>query len=236
MTEQAITSESVFSVHEDPVAEAEAYFLRGKRGHAEELATAGRVFLEFVRGFSILGELGNCVTVFGSARFPEGHHYYELARRLGRRLAEEGYTVLTGGGPGIMEAANRGAREAGGQSVGCNIRLPWEQQPNPYMDRFVEFEYFFVRKVMLVKYSQGFVTFPGGFGTMDELFETATLVQTGKIRRFPIIAMGSDFWLNLVSMRDAAIAEGTISESDQELYARTDDVEEAIRLLAEARE
>ena len=216
----------------DPIPEAEALFLRGKRDHEQELATAGRVFLEFVRGFSILGELGKCVTVFGSARFTEGHQYYELARRLGRRLAEEGYTVLTGGGPGIMEAANRGAKEGGGLSIGCNIRLPREQEPNPYLDRFVEFEYFFVRKVMLVKYSQGFITLPGGFGTMDELFETATLIQTGKIRRFPLIAMGSDFWLNMTSLRDAAIAAGTIGEADLEVYARTDDVEEALRLLA----
>jgi uncharacterized protein (TIGR00730 family) len=234
MKQQTTPPDPGFSTYHDPIPEAEAHFLSGKREHAEDLATAGRVFLEFVRGFSILGEVGKCVTVFGSARFSENHRYYRLARRLGRRLAEEGYAVLTGGGPGIMEAANRGAREAGGRSIGCNIRLPWEQKPNVYMDRFVEFEYFFVRKVMLVKYSQGFITFPGGFGTMDELFETATLVQTGKIQRFPIIAMGSDFWLNLTSMRDAAIAEGTISESDRELYARTDDVEEVIRLLAQS--
>ena len=226
-------SASMPNIYHDPIPEAEAHFLTGKREHAEELATAGRVFLELVRGFAILGDLGKCVTVFGSARFPEGHRYYALARKLGQRLAEEGYTVLTGGGPGIMEAANRGAREAGGLSIGCNIRLPHEQQPNPYLDRFVEFEYFFVRKVMLVKYSQGFITLPGGFGTMDELFETATLVQTGKIERFPIIAMGSDFWLNIASLRDAAIAEGTIAESDQELYFRTDDVEEALKILSE---
>jgi hypothetical protein len=198
------TLRDLHSYH-DPIPEAEAHFLSGKRAHGEELATAGRVFLEFVRGFSILGDLGRCITVFGSARFPEGHRYYELARLLGRRLAEAGYTVLTGGGPGIMEAANRGAREAGGLSVGCNIRLPYEQQPNPYLDRF---------------------------GTMDELFEAATLIQTGKIHRFPIIAMGSEFWLNIVSLRDAAIAEGTIDDSDQELYFRTDDVEEALVILA----
>jgi uncharacterized protein (TIGR00730 family) len=220
------------SPYNDPIPEAEALFLSGKRDHDEELATAGRVFLEFVRGFSILGELGKCVTVFGSARFTEGHRYYEMARKLGRRLAEEGYTVMTGGGPGIMEAANRGAKEGGGLSIGCNIRLPSEQQPNSYLDRFVEFEYFFVRKVMLVKYSQGFVTLPGGLGTLDELFETATLIQSGKIKRFPLIAMGSDFWLNMVNLRDAAIAAGTISESDRELYARTDDIEEALDLLA----
>jgi len=235
MKRTAIPNDSRLGPYHDPIPEAEAHFLRGKREHGEELATAGRMFLEFVRGFSILGEVGKCVTVFGSARFPETHRYYQLARQMGRRLAEEGYTVLTGGGPGIMEAANRGAKEAGGLSLGCNIRLPWEQQPNQYMDRFVEFEYFFVRKVMLVKYSQGFITFPGGFGTMDELFETATLIQTGKIERFPLIAMGSDFWLSIVSLRDAAIAAGTINESDQKLYERTDDVEEVIRILSKAR-
>lgn len=218
--------------YQRPLPEAEADFLRGRRPHTDELATAGRVFLEFVRGFSALEGLGKCVTVFGSARFDESHRYYDLARRLGRRLAEEGYSVLTGGGPGIMEAANRGAKEAGGLSVGCNIQLPREQQPNPYLDRFVEFEYFFVRKVMLVKYSQGFVVLPGGFGTMDEVFEAATLIQTNKIERFPIVAMGSAFWGQIASFRDAAIAEGTISETDNQLFDLSDDVEETIRLLA----
>ena len=211
--------------------ETEADFLRGRRRHADELATAGRVFLEFVRGFSALEGLGKCVTVFGSARFDQSHRYYDLARRLGRRLAEEGYAVLTGGGPGIMEAANRGAKEAGGLSVGCNIQLPREQKPNPYLDNFVEFEYFFVRKVMLVKYSQGFVVMPGGFGTLDEVFETATLIQTNKIERFPIVAMGSEFWTKIASFRDAAIAEGTISETDRQLFDVSDDVEETIQLL-----
>jgi uncharacterized protein (TIGR00730 family) len=233
MNDTALSNEPSIGSYHDPIPEAEAHFLRGRRKHGEELATAGRMFLEFVRGFSVLGEVGKCVTVFGSARFPESHTYYKLARRMGRRLAEEGYTVLTGGGPGIMEAANRGAKEAGGLSLGCNIHLPWEQKPNKYMDRFVEFEYFFVRKVMLVKYSQGFIAFPGGFGTMDEIFETATLIQTGKIQRFPLIAMGSDFWLNIVSLRDAAIAAGTIDETDQQVYVRTDDVEEVIRILRE---
>lgn len=224
------------SGYHQPLRHAERHFLRGSRRHTEELATAGRVFLEFVRGFSALDELGKCVTVFGSARFPDGHRYYDLARRLGRRLAEEGYTVMTGGGPGIMEAANRGAQEAGGLSVGCNIHLPKEQEPNAYLDRFVEFEYFFVRKVMLVKYSQGFVVLPGGFGTMDEIFETATLVQTGKIEKFPIVAMGQDFWGQLEGMRKLAIAEGTIDESDRLVVDSTDDVEEALRLLAHEQE
>ncbi|MGB5603129.1 MAG: TIGR00730 family Rossman fold protein [Gammaproteobacteria bacterium] len=235
MTDIPKSPETTSGQYNDPLPEAEALFLRGKRDHDQELATAGRVFLEFVRGFSILGELGKCVTVFGSARFTEGHRYYALGRQLGRRLAEQGYTVLTGGGPGIMEAVSRGAKEGGGLSIGCNIRLPREQEPNPYLDRFVEFEYFFVRKVMLVKYSQGFITLPGGYGTMDELFETVTLIQTSKIERFPLIAMGSEFWYNMISMRDAAIAAGTISESDLDLYALTDDIEEALSLLAAAR-
>lgn len=215
-----------------PLADVEARFLSGSREHSEELASAGRVFLEFVRGFTALGDLGRCVTVFGSARFKEDHRYYKLARKLGNRLAEEGYTVLTGGGPGIMEEANRGAHEAGGRSIGCNIKLPHEQEPNPYVDRFIEFEHFFVRKVMLVKYSQGFVMMPGGFGTMDEVFETATLMQTGKMVNFPIVAMGSDFWGKIEALRDVALAEGTISESDRALFFRTDDVEEAVRELA----
>ena len=171
--------------------------------------------------------------MFGSARFDDEHPYYTVGREIGRRLAATGYTVLTGGGPGIMEAANRGAKEAGGLSVGCNIRLPHEQEPNRYLDRFVEFEYFFVRKVMLVKYSQGFVVMPGGLGTLDEVFETATLVQTGKIERFPIVAMGTAFWSSVRYLREAAIAEGTISEEDRSIFHSTDDVEEAIRLLAE---
>jgi uncharacterized protein (TIGR00730 family) len=155
-----------------------------------------------------------------------------MARALGRRLAEEGYAVLTGGGPGIMEAANRGAKEGGGLSLGCSIDLPDEQARNPYLDRFVEFEYFFVRKVMLVKYSQGFVMMPGGLGTLDEVFEVATLIQTKKIERFPIVAMDREFWSKTVALRDGMIAEGTISPSDKDLFQATDDVEEALGFLA----
>ena len=216
--------------HPDP--DEEKQFLVGSRDNPSELATAGRVFLEFVRGFKNLGGLGRCVTVFGSARFTEDHPYYQLARDLGRTLAENGYTVMTGGGPGIMEAANRGAREAGGVSIGCNIELPKEQEPNPYLDRFVEFEYFFVRKVMLVKYSRAFVVMPGGLGTLDELFETATLIQTEKIERFPIIAMGSEFW---EPFRDfsmgSMLREGTVDESDRELFTLTDSVHEAVAAI-----
>ena len=214
----------------DPAQERR--FLCGRRENSEELATAGRVFLEFVRGFEALGSVGPCVTVFGSARFPEGHRYYDMARALGRRLAEAGYAVLTGGGSGIMEAANRGAKEGGGLSLGCNIELPEEQAPNPYLDRFVDFEYFFVRKVMLVKYSQAFVVMPGGLGTLDEVFETATLMQTRKIDSFPIVAMGTDFWRHMGTfMQDALLAEKTIDEADTELFDLTDSVEEAVELV-----
>jgi len=180
----------------------------------------------------VLHFVGPCVTVFGSARFPAGHRYYELARELGRAVARQGYTVLTGGGPGIMEAANRGAREAGGCSIGCNIRLPREQIPNAYLDRFIEFEHFFVRKVMLVKYSHAFVIMPGGFGTLDEAFETATLIQTGKMNSFPIILMGTDFWQGL---RDFAsntmLRGGTVSAVDLDLLQYTDSVEHAVELI-----
>ena len=212
-----------------PDPDEEKLFLVGSRDNPSELATAGRVFLEFVRGFEHLGGLGRCVTVFGSARFKEDHRYYQLARDLGRALAENGFSVMTGGGPGIMEAANRGAREAGGVSIGCNIELPTEQEPNPYLDRFVEFEYFFVRKVMLVKYSQAFVVMPGGLGTLDEVFETATLIQTGKIERFPIVAMGSEFWEPFRSFsRGSMLKEQTVDESDRDLFILTDSVEEAV--------
>jgi uncharacterized protein (TIGR00730 family) len=208
-------------------------FLGGGRTRNQELATAGRVFLEFCKGFEALADLGKCVTVFGSARFKEDHRYYELARRVGARLVQEGYTVMTGGGPGVMEAANRGAREAGGRSIGCNIVLPMEQQANPFVDRFIEFEHFFVRKVMLVKYSQAFVVLPGGFGTLDEVFETVTLMQTEKIKKFPIVAMGGEFWQKLGRfIQDSMLVEGTISPEDIDLIHLTDDLDEAMKLLA----
>jgi uncharacterized protein (TIGR00730 family) len=210
----------------------EKRFLKGSRKHPEELASAGRIFLEFIRGFQALENLGRCVTVFGSARFHEGHRYYELARRLGGRLAKAGFAVMTGGGPGIMEAANRGAKEGGGISIGCNIMLPKEQEPNPYLDRFVEFDHFFVRKVMLVKYSQAFVVLPGGFGTLDEVFETATLMQTGKVESFPIVAMGGDFWNPMGEfIQHALMKEGTISPSDLNLFHLTDSIEDAVSII-----
>jgi uncharacterized protein (TIGR00730 family) len=215
-----------------PRDEEEKAFLKGSREHPEELASAGRIFLEFVRGFQKLGGIGRCVTVFGSARFKEAHPYYDLTRQLGYRLAQEGFTVMTGGGPGIMEAANRGAKEGGGLSIGCNVQLPIEQKPNPYVDRFVEFEHFFVRKVMLVKYSNAFVIMPGGFGTLDEVFETITLMQTNKLECFPVIAMVNSFWEKLRDfVQGTLLSEGTISASDLSLIHLTDSVERTVEII-----
>lgn len=214
------------------IQDAEKQFLKGRRERGEDLESAVRFFLEFLRGFESLSEEGPCVTVFGSARFAEGHDYYDLARQLGRRLAEEGYTVMTGGGPGIMEAANRGAREAGGRSIGCNIKLPHEQKPNPYLDHFIELDYFFVRKVMLVKYSTAFVLMPGGFGTLDEGFEVITLLQTGKLESFPMVILGREFWRGLREFAERTlIATGAIDPEDLDLFGGADSVEEAIALI-----
>ena len=210
----------------------ETKFLVGRRERAEDLESAVRVFLEFLKGFEALDLEGPCVTVFGSARFLEGHRYYDLARAVGREVARAGFPVITGGGPGIMEAANRGAKEAGGRSIGVNIHLPMEQQLNPYLDEFVEFDHFFVRKVMLVKYSCAFVVMPGGFGTMDEIFETATRMQTGKIAHFPIIMMGSGFWRHFEDfVRNSLLAEKTIDEQDLYLFKSTDDPRKAVEII-----
>ncbi|MGD8206746.1 MAG: TIGR00730 family Rossman fold protein [Thiohalocapsa sp.] len=193
----------------------ETDFLRGPDDLLADFDRATTVFNEFVHGYRALYQLGRTVTVFGSARFAEDHRYYRLAREIGRALAKAGITVMTGGGPGIMEAANRGAKEAGGLSVGCNIRLPHEQRPNPYLDRVLTFDYFFVRKVMLLKYSSGFVFMPGGFGTLDELFETLTLIQTDKLHAFPCVGVGTAFWQPLVDfVLDRLMAEGTVDPSE----------------------
>lgn len=215
-------------------SDQEGQFLRGPRSRTSEFFRACRIFGEVIRGFRALHFTGPCVTVFGSARFEEDHRYYAMGREVGRRLAESGFAVMTGGGPGVMEAANRGCREAGGFSIGCNIKLPREQEPNPYLDKFVEFNYFFVRKVMLVKYSSAFVVLPGGFGTMDELFEVGTLIQTGKVDRFPVVVMGRDFYRPLADfVRDTMVGEGTIDASDLRLFSATDDPSEAVDRILE---
>jgi len=212
------------------IDDVEKSFLAGKRDRAADLDSAVRVFLEYLHGVETLNFDRPCVTVFGSARFKPGSPYYKMARTLGRKLAEEGFAVMTGGGPGIMEAANRGAREGGGPSIGCNIRLPFEQKPNPHLDEFIEFDHFFVRKVMLVKYSVAFVVLPGGFGTLDEIFETLTLMQTGKIQQFPVVLMGRRFWKPMVEFIDRSLVRGrTISSADKDLYIVTDSAARAVR-------
>ncbi|MBK7878103.1 MAG: TIGR00730 family Rossman fold protein [Planctomycetes bacterium] len=211
----------------------EIRFLEGPQKRRFEFLDALRIFREFVHGFRALHFVGPCVTVFGSARFPDGHRWYELGRVMGREIASAGFTVMTGGGPGIMEAANRGAKDVGGRSVGVNIVLPKEQVPNPYLDRWVEFEHFFVRKVMLVKYSYAFVVLPGGFGTMDEIFETVTLIQTGKIQDFPVVLMGVDYWKDLRELFEKMVEEGTIDAADARRLVFTDSPEEALRVIHE---
>jgi uncharacterized protein (TIGR00730 family) len=195
-----------------------------------------RILAEFVDGFDALAEIGPAVTIFGSARATEGDDAYELARTVGRRLAEAGFAVITGGGPGLMEAANRGCREGGGLSVGCNIELPHEQALNPYVDLGVEFRYFFVRKTMFVKYATAFVILPGGFGTLDELSEAITLIQTGKIRHFPVILVGTAYWAGFLAwLRETLLPAGMIAEGDLQLFTVTDDIEEVVRQVSAAR-
>jgi len=198
------------------------------------LRFALRVFAQFIRGFRALHFTGPCVTVFGSARFEEDHPYYELSRKVGRAIANLGFTVMTGGGPGLMEAANRGAREANGPSIGCNIHLPHEQNPNPYLDRYVTMEHFFVRKVLLRKYSYAFVIMPGGFGTMDEFFEVLALVQTGKIQDFPLVVMGREYYADLQDLLSSMLRARTINPEDLRLLFYTDSVEELSDYLAVA--
>jgi uncharacterized protein (TIGR00730 family) len=209
-------------------------FLQGPQKRLAELARAARIFTEFVRGFRAFHFVGPCVSVFGSARFGEQHPYYRLARAVGSELARAGFTVMTGGGPGIMEAANRGAKEAGGRSIGCNIELPKEQRPNVYLDQWTTFRYFFIRKVMLVKYSYAFIALPGGFGTLDEIFETATLIQTAKIHEFPVVLMAREFWRPLLEfMANRLVYEKTIDIQDLDRIVITDSPEEAVATITD---
>jgi hypothetical protein len=213
---------------------AEKAFLTSRRKREADLASAVRFFLEFLKAFESFEATQPCVTVFGSSRFDESHPYYALAREIGSALAREGYAVMTGGGSGIMEAANRGAKEAGGLSLGCNIHLPREQKPNRYLDRFIEFEHFFARKVMLVKYSSAFVVMPGGLGTLDETLEIATLMQTGKLGHFPLIAVGREFWDPFFSfLRESMVRHGTIDAAEIGVIHRAETAEEVVRLVRE---
>src|SRR6266550_6503597 len=212
---------------------AHEILLEEPRSRIRELITLIRVMRDFIRGFRVLHFVGPCVTVFGSARIKSDSPYYELARKMGAAIAQLGFTVMTGGGPGIMEAANRGAKDVSGHSVGCNIELEFEQQPNAFLDRCVTLHYFFVRKTLLVKYSYAFVVMQGGAGTLDELAEALTLIQTGKIKNFPVVIMGTGYWRDLLKLLEKMADEGMINRSDLDLIFATDSVEEAIAYIRE---
>lgn len=206
----------------------EHVFLEGPKTRSYELSFAFRVFRQFIKGFRALHFIGPSITVFGSARFKEDHPYYKMAREVGKRIAQLGFNTMTGGGPGIMEAANRGAFEAGGRSIGCNIQLPFEQKVNPYVDTSITFEHFFVRKVLLVKYSYAFIIMPGGVGTMDEFYETLTLVQTRTITQFPIVLIGTEYFKPVTDYLRFMETQGTISPGDRNLIFITDSIDEAM--------
>jgi uncharacterized protein (TIGR00730 family) len=210
----------------------ESVYLEGPRSRSFELRFALNVFWQFIKGFRRLNFIGPCITVFGSARFEEDNPYYSVAREFGKRIARMGFTTMTGGGPGIMEAANRGAFESGGYSVGCNIQLPMEQKPNSYMNKWVTIEYFFIRKVMLLKYSYAFIVMPGGFGTMDEFFNTLTLIQTKSIVQFPMVLFGKEYYRSLMENIEFMASQGTISKQDLSLLLVTDSVDEAMDHIA----
>lgn len=217
----------------DLIDGAEAAFIQGRGSRSDDVESAVGIFLELLRGFERLNVPDPCVTVFGSARIPEGDPSYETARAMGAALAKAGYAVMTGGGPGLMEATNRGAKEAGGYSVGCNIRLPSEQEPNPYLDDFVEFEHFFIRKLMLIKYSCAFVILPGGYGTLDEAFEVATLIQTGKLKRFPVVVMNSEFYRPFEDLLRGAMSKARLIDEERlDIVLLTDDPDAGVEWIS----
>lgn len=213
------------------IDKSEIEFLEGRQSRFREFYFTLKVVWEFVKGFRTLHFVGPCITIFGSARLHEGDPDYERTREISGRIAKLGFTIMTGGGPGIMEAANRGAREVGGRTVGVNIELPFEQQPNPYLDRSIDIRYFFVRKVLMLKYSYGFVIMPGGYGTLDEFFETMTLIQTKKIDKFPVVVMNQAYHTRLMEYIDTMIERGTLSSDDKKLFLYTDSIDEAVEYL-----
>lgn len=206
----------------------EIKFLDGPQNRWEDFIVTIRTVLDFIKGFRTLHFVGPCVTIFGSARFEEDNIHYIKAREIGAKVAKLGFTVMTGGGPGIMEAANRGAKDVGGRSVGCNIELPFEQSANPYLDKWVTIKYFFVRKTLLIKYSYAFIVMPGGFGTLDELFEALTLIQTKKIKNFPIVIFDTEFHQNLIEYIEDMKHDKTISPEDLDLMLVTDSVDACV--------
>lgn len=211
----------------------EIKFLEGPQSRWKELKFLIKIFLEFLKGFRTLHFVGPCITIFGSARFGEDHEYYGITRNIGAETAKLGFTILTGGGPGLMEAANRGAKDVGGRSVGCNIHLAHEQMPNAYLDKWVRIRYFFVRKTLLIKYSYAFIVMPGGFGTMDEFFEAVTLIQTKKITEFPVIIFGKEFHHELIAHIEKMKQMKTISGEESILFHATDSIEDAIAVIRE---
>jgi uncharacterized protein (TIGR00730 family) len=214
-------------------AKSEIKFLQGPQSRWEEFKFTVKILIQFIKGFRALHFVGPCVTVFGSARFDEHHEYYHTTRKVAGEIAKLGFTVMTGGGQGLMEAANRGAKDVGGKSVGCNIVLSHEQNPNPYLDKWVTIRYFFVRKTLLIKYSFAFIVMPGGFGTLDEFFEALTLTQTKKIQQFPIIVFNKAFHRDLLEHIEFMKEEKTISSEDLELILVTDSIEEAVQFIKE---
>ncbi|MDP2174424.1 MAG: TIGR00730 family Rossman fold protein [Bacteroidota bacterium] len=209
----------------------EIKFLAGPQSRIKDFWFTLKVVWEFIKGFRVLHFVGPCITVFGSARFKEDHPYYKIARELSGKIAQKGFTIMTGGGPGAMEAANRGAKDVGGRSVGCNIVLPFEQHPNPYLDKFTNINYFFVRKVLLLKYSYGLVAMPGGFGTLDELFEVLTLIQTTMIKKYPVVIFGKEYHKKLLEYIDDMLKNETISPEDLDLFFVTDNIDEAVEFI-----
>jgi len=211
--------------------ESEIVFLGGPQSRWRELKFTIQTMFELIKGFRALHFLGPCITVFGSARFKEDHPYYELTRKAAAAFAKLGFTILTGGGPGLMEAANRGAKDVNGRSVGCNIELPVEQKPNQYLDKWIYIRHFFIRKILLVKYSFAFVVMPGGFGTLDEYFEAVTLIQTHKIKDFPIIIFGTEYHKALIEHIEEMKQNATISADDAHLFMVTDSIDAAVDLI-----
>lgn len=212
-------------------SKSEIQFLEGPQSRWKEFTFCIKTFFQLIKGFRALHFAGPCITFFGSARFDEDHEYYKLTRKVAAEFAKLGFTIMTGGGPGLMEAANRGAKDVGGRSVGCNIHLPREQKPNKYLDKWVRIKQFFVRKILLIKYSYAFVVMPGGYGTMDEYFEALTLIQTKKIKDFPIIIFCKDFHRELLEHIELMYAKGAISDTDRKLYLLTDSIEDAVNLI-----
>jgi len=206
----------------------EIKFLDGPQSRIKDLWYVVKITFQFIKGFRTLHFVGPCITIFGSARFDENHAYYKAAHSIASKIAKLGFTIMTGGGPGIMEAANRGAKDVGGRSVGCNIELPFEQLPNPYVDKTVEIRYFFVRKTLLLKYSYGFIVMPGGYGTLDEFFEALTLMKTNKIKKFPVAIYSVNFHKELINYIDFMCNQGTISEEDKLLFLISDDEDKIV--------